>query len=366
MANVKDLKVGMYVKQTKTGLEGTITAIDESFFSKVAVEIEIQKLDKSDTSGRELGRTYHSTVENVEVLIPFVKGDKVKGISNHYTWTDKNMTEGEVVGFETDWKTARVEVKILKHERNHMLGATFPVRSEDIELIGFGPIQVGDIVKGNADAPYGVTDGEMTRGEVVKVDGSSIRVKVLEHKRSIFYIGDTFGVDAEHFTIIERPEVEEVEEEEVAETLALGDLVTGTESSDVSYGITTSKMTIGKVVEVRGELIKVEVVAHATRPTTVGKSHLVNSKHFKKVDLSESVQSLVKDAEVVRKKNNEQADEIADLKAVISSLETEVAELSEVKTASGPLSVTVDGNVISANSVSEMKSLLEMLTAFTK
>ena len=63
-------------------------------------------------------------------------------------------------------------------------------------------IKVGDFVKGRADSPYGITNGNMTRALVVDVIGdSSIKIRILEHTDwdGTYAI---FNVDSKHFDVI--------------------------------------------------------------------------------------------------------------------------------------------------------------------
>ena len=50
--------------------------------------------------------------------------------------------------------------------------------------------KVGDIVRGLSDE-YGITNREMTKGEVIEADETSIKIKVLEHQNKD-YIGENF------------------------------------------------------------------------------------------------------------------------------------------------------------------------------
>jgi hypothetical protein len=77
------------------------------------------------------------------------------------------------------------------------------------------------------------------------------------------------------------------------ETLKVGDYVVPLESADDEYGVTTTEMKLGKVVE--GDVdccddIRIEVIAHE-KAIEVGESYSVNSKHFRKATDEEVAQA---------------------------------------------------------------------------
>ena len=60
----------------------------------------------------------------------------------------------------------------------------------------------GDIVRA-IDDHYGITNREMTKGEIVKVvSGEEITINILEHKYSK-YEGQLHTVKSEHFEIVQ-------------------------------------------------------------------------------------------------------------------------------------------------------------------
>lgn len=62
--------------------------------------------------------------------------------------------------------------------------------------------KVGDIVKGIGKTRYYVTDDNMTRGQVIDIRDSEIRVKVLEHKTMRYEIGNCYWVLPEYFELV--------------------------------------------------------------------------------------------------------------------------------------------------------------------
>ncbi len=67
--------------------------------------------------------------------------------------------------------------------------------------------EVGDHVKGLPSAPYGITNVHMTRGEVVKVYGDMIDIKLIEH-RSGDHQQEFTKLEAKYFEKIEKPRQE--------------------------------------------------------------------------------------------------------------------------------------------------------------
>ncbi len=56
--------------------------------------------------------------------------------------------------------------------------------------------EVGDLVKGLLEAPYGITDEKMLVGVIKEVNKNSIRVKVLKHENGEY---GTYSVEAKYF-----------------------------------------------------------------------------------------------------------------------------------------------------------------------
>lgn len=65
--------------------------------------------------------------------------------------------------------------------------------------------QVGDIVCGNSDKVYSITNTEMTKGKVTKVcEGGKIKVNIVEHTNQNS-IGDEYVVSPEYFNLVTSP-----------------------------------------------------------------------------------------------------------------------------------------------------------------
>jgi hypothetical protein len=66
---------------------------------------------------------------------------------------------------------------------------------------------VGDKVRGVPNSIYGITNDDMTLGEVIEVDEQIIHVKVLEHNQETFVDGE-FWVNPDYFENVEKPKCE--------------------------------------------------------------------------------------------------------------------------------------------------------------
>lgn len=64
--------------------------------------------------------------------------------------------------------------------------------------------KVGDIIKGKANTEkYGLTNKNMTKGEVTKVyNNSEIEVKILEHAKYDSQVGKKYDVESELFELV--------------------------------------------------------------------------------------------------------------------------------------------------------------------
>ncbi len=80
---------------------------------------------------------------------------------------------------------------------------------------------VDDIVKG-ASNNYGITDYAMTKAKVLRIDEEQIEIRVMSHKRSVGYIGDTYWVKAKDFEKIGH--IKPFVREEVLSYLAKGEV----------------------------------------------------------------------------------------------------------------------------------------------
>lgn len=80
---------------------------------------------------------------------------------------------------------------------------------------------VDDIVKG-ASNNYGITDYAMTKAKVLRIDEEQIEIRVMSHKRSVDYIGDTYWVKAKDFEKIGH--IKPFVREEVLSYLAKGEV----------------------------------------------------------------------------------------------------------------------------------------------
>lgn len=72
-----------------------------------------------------------------------------------------------------------------------------------------GKFKVGDIVRGKGSSLYRITNMNMTRGEVTRVLGNSIRVRVIEHA-DVGYVGSEFIVKPKYFELVGTPKPEKV------------------------------------------------------------------------------------------------------------------------------------------------------------
>jgi hypothetical protein len=185
-------------------------------------------------------------------------------------------------------------------------------------------------------------------GVITEIGGSSswsdVVVEITDEGTSKRSVGYRYTAMAEYLTVVNKFKV--------------GDIVAGTEEADSVYGYTDSSMTRGEVIEVHSESISVKILEHSTSKYSLGRTFPVNPKYFKLVEETEVTKLEAKVSSLEK--------EVEELKETVEELETENASLKEVKTASGQLSVTVEGNVMKANSVGELEALLKMLTRFTK
>lgn len=103
--------------------------------------------------------------------------------------------------------------------------------------------KVGDMVRGKASSPYAITDGDMTKAEVVGVysDGM-IGIYVLEHNNYNDLKGShEYSVDSEHFELVDADEVEDAEESKAMD-VKVGDKVRW-ELTDMTYNVLFIKDT---------------------------------------------------------------------------------------------------------------------------
>lgn len=132
--------------------------------------------------------------------------------------------------------------------------------------------KVGDKVRALADSEFrDVRKGEI--GVVTSVDAAcgdsdkySIAVKT-EEERCYFRPQD-----------LELVAVEDKEEK----SLKVGDYVVALPTADERYSITNSEMRLGKVKDVQGDLINIEILEHSRSKAFVGEELFALSKYFRK------------------------------------------------------------------------------------
>lgn len=148
-------------------------------------------------------------VDKVEI------GKKYKVIENRDSkWGrchDNIKIEGQEVKVIYDYKDGSFDVED-KTGKAHVIAA------ENLELLnniieeGKGmKFKVGDIVTGTKDNDYGITNKDMTRGEVVEVYNVSgysgyeddIKIKVLEHRTDPRKVGASYPVESKYFKLVQ-------------------------------------------------------------------------------------------------------------------------------------------------------------------
>lgn len=267
--------------------------------------------------------------------------------------------KGEIVEIEGTSSWSDVDVRITDAGTStESVGYVYTGLAEYMTVIN--KFKVGDIVKGSksSDDAYGYTTSKLTKAKVLEVKGTNtIKIKALEHvTRSLVDI--PFTVSAQHFEL-----VEEAEEEK---GFKLGDIVTGLPSSDVRYGYTNTEMKRGLVINVgRTGTIRVKILEHSTAPHIVGDTFGVDAEYFTLVNRP-TVDSLSTENEKLRTENRELEAKLGEVQDQVKELTTELASAKELKVSSEPISITVDGNTFQANSVSELESVMKMLTRISK
>jgi hypothetical protein len=201
----------------------------------------------------------------------FLKGDIIRGKkgSERYTITNGKMTKAEVIDVNPN---GTIDVKVLEHEYKDYEGEEFyclePEYFEHVPML-----KVGDIVTGNklSDELYLFTTSKMEKARVLRVENGRIDVEVLKHEDS--------HVEGHKFTNLQESAFTKLNK------FSVGDIITGTDESDIEYGITTSEMTKGEVVEVIDEdRIRVKILEHETSPYAIGDAFDVEAKYFKLVE----------------------------------------------------------------------------------
>lgn len=121
-------------------------------------EIQVKVLEHSNAD--EVGTAYwvdeqyFELVEDVK-MVNFQIGDKVRGITTKYGYTDKRMTLAEVIDIKEYER--KIRIKVIKHEKNQAIGNSFWVSAVDFELVaekGVNPAKTSKI-----DLEPVVTDG---------------------------------------------------------------------------------------------------------------------------------------------------------------------------------------------------------------
>lgn len=196
-----------------------------------------------------------------------------------------------------------------------MLSKKLTNKMEEIKMTKF---QVGDIVKGNSPSRYGVTDDKMTRGEVVRVEGGRLAIKILKHDAGRM-LGETFpNLNPEYFDLVERK----------SGKLKVGDIVKGTKGSP--YFVTSHKMRKGVVTHVHHDGdVSIKVLEH-DNASDVGDTYPVKPEHFVLIEEA-------KDAKDV--KIEELEAKVATLEKKVESLE--LAELIDSISLPAPTAATV-------------------------
>lgn len=148
---------------------------------------------------------------------PFKVGDIVKGVSNNpYRLTTEDMTKGEVTEV-LDYD--EIKVKIVEgtpgSNTEDRIGHTFTVDPKYFELAP--KFKVGDIVRGlpASNTKYGITNENMTKGEVTEVNGKYVDITLIEsadsHDRR-HYIGTNFtDLDGDVFEVVDEKDTKEDE-----------------------------------------------------------------------------------------------------------------------------------------------------------
>jgi hypothetical protein len=201
----------------------------------------------------------------------FLKGDIIRGKKGSpYTITNEEMVKAEVIDVNPN---GTIDIKVLKHKWKHWDGEEFyclePEYFEHVPML-----KVGDIVTGNelSDRLYLFTTSKMTKARVLRVENGRIDLEVLKHEEDSYAEGRKFtNLQESAFTKLNK--------------FSVGDIITGTDESDDEYGITTSEMTKGEVVEVLDEdRIRVKILEHETSPYAIGDTYPVEAKYFKLVE----------------------------------------------------------------------------------
>lgn len=218
--------IGTYCKTRKGRMiQGTIEKV---YYHGESIKVKITKhIDAS-----LVGRTYDVQARHFAKVVPgFSVGDIITGTpesDKHYGFTNTSMTEAKVLKIMGD---GLIEIEILAHKTGSFTGTKVFVdpsyfklvrKAHEEDVMEFAPeestetepkFKVGDIVTGTPEASktYGVTTEDMTKGEVVEVNGTQIDIKVLEHASRLHVVGSTYrNVKAERFVLVEPEEVGKV------------------------------------------------------------------------------------------------------------------------------------------------------------
>lgn len=198
---IKEYKDDRYIGQRFAGLESKYFELVKEVKSKFVVGCKV-KIPKTKTAGGNILTSVN------------IKEAKEKG--QDYLF----LTEIDEDGYY-----------VLAAIDNKGRGDFFAL--EDLELYEEpkSKFKVGDIIKGINKSIYSITDKDMTKGEVIDVDDSKIKVKILEHSNED-NIGNEWWVEPKYFELVEhkKPTLKEEPEKKLNVKFKKGDKVSLTKS----------------------------------------------------------------------------------------------------------------------------------------
>lgn len=272
MANL----LGKRVQHKRCGFEGIVVEEDKSK-RETAYKVKITNGEHPVFGDKD--EPVFAYERNL-CLLPFKVGDIISGTNESpYVWTDGDMKKGEVIEvlYGTEIKIKALEMEI----HDSVVGTFYNVDSQYFNLvtpIEDVKIEVGDIVTGLPGNGYGITNDDMTEGEVQKVLGDYIDVKVLKHATKPAWEGDTFtSLRKEDFKIVRKAD-------KVPQEIEVGDVVKALDSADARYGKTNTDMKKALVIKADSDgEIRLKITEHP-RSAFVGDEHWVKSEHFEVIE----------------------------------------------------------------------------------
>ena len=194
-------KVGTFLRQN-----GDIffIEIEGRYWWMTRDDIEIIKNDEYEDDETDIKETF----DELKHAQTFKAGDKVRVITDNPTFGWGKIRKGDEGIVEWD----NGEIIRIKFPAQPWYGCAHELELVEDEEKGASQLEarfkIGDIVKGKIGAnKYTITDEAMTRAEVIEVNGSKMRIRVLEHARYSEYVGSEYVVEMEYFELVEEPKI---------------------------------------------------------------------------------------------------------------------------------------------------------------